>query len=186
MWGHIVLQLLPCHKSSLSQLPMSAPSTNMDECFLFNSLVIRLPYSPIFWWLWLFFFISNLLLSFFWLWRQSISTYVSILAGGLEFCKMFMFLPSIVKLFLRFCLVGAEVIWKERKCNQWGFSTSSHVMSIAPALVPGDCCLIALFFFQYCHYSLLLIWDVIMLTISSKKSILTMEKMGKGLDKEHV
>ena len=54
MWDHPVCQLLPCHKSSLPQLPISAPSTSLDECF-FNSLVVGFPYSLIFWQLWLFF-----------------------------------------------------------------------------------------------------------------------------------
>ena len=36
-------------------LPISAPPTSLDECFFFNSLVVRLPYSLIFWQFWLFF-----------------------------------------------------------------------------------------------------------------------------------
>ena len=35
-------------------LPISAPPTSLDECFFFNSLVVRLPYSSIFWQFWLF------------------------------------------------------------------------------------------------------------------------------------
>ena len=31
------------------QLPISTPSTGLDECVFFNSLVVRLPYSSIFW-----------------------------------------------------------------------------------------------------------------------------------------
>ena len=38
-----------------AQLPSSAPPTGMDECFFFNSLVVRLPYSSIFCQFWLFF-----------------------------------------------------------------------------------------------------------------------------------
>ena len=30
-------------------LPISAPPTSLDECFFFNSLVVRFPYSLIFW-----------------------------------------------------------------------------------------------------------------------------------------
>ena len=30
---------------SLPQLPVSAPPTSLSECFFFNSLVVRLPYS---------------------------------------------------------------------------------------------------------------------------------------------
>ena len=37
------------------QLPDSAPPTSLDECFFFNSLVVRLPCSLIFWQFWLFF-----------------------------------------------------------------------------------------------------------------------------------
>ena len=44
----LVLQLPPCHKSSRTWLPISAPPTGLDECFFFNSLVVRLPYSSIF------------------------------------------------------------------------------------------------------------------------------------------
>ena len=32
-----------------TRLPISAPPTGLDECFFFNSLVVRLPYSSIFW-----------------------------------------------------------------------------------------------------------------------------------------
>ena len=48
-------QLLPCHASSLPWLPVCAPPTSLDECFFFNSLVVRLPYGSIFWQFWLFF-----------------------------------------------------------------------------------------------------------------------------------
>ena len=43
---------LPCVFSAL--LPISTPSTSMDECF-FNSWVVGLPWSLIFWQFWLFF-----------------------------------------------------------------------------------------------------------------------------------
>ena len=36
-------------------MPMSHPRTGVDECFFFNSLVVRLPYSSIFWHFWLIF-----------------------------------------------------------------------------------------------------------------------------------
>ena len=61
-------------------LPLSAPPTGLDECFFFNSLVVRLPYSLIFCQFWLF-FVFKLLLSFFWLCEEA--QYVSILAGVL-------------------------------------------------------------------------------------------------------
>ena len=46
-----VLQPLPCHTSSLP--PVSNPPTGLGECF-FNSLVIGVPCSLIFWHFWLF------------------------------------------------------------------------------------------------------------------------------------
>ena len=36
-------------------LPISAPPTSLNECFFFNSLVVGLPYSSIFWLFWLLF-----------------------------------------------------------------------------------------------------------------------------------
>ena len=41
--------LPPCHACSSAQLPISAPPIGLDECFFFNSLVVRLPYNSIFW-----------------------------------------------------------------------------------------------------------------------------------------
>ena len=38
-----------------SRLPVSDPFTSLDECFLFESLVVGLPYGSIFWQFWLFF-----------------------------------------------------------------------------------------------------------------------------------
>ena len=38
-----------------AQLPVSAPPTGLDECFFFNSLVVGLPCSSIFYQFWLFF-----------------------------------------------------------------------------------------------------------------------------------
>ena len=49
-----------------TRLLISTPPTGLDECFFFISLVVRLPYSSIFWHFWLF-FVFKLLLSFFWL-----------------------------------------------------------------------------------------------------------------------
>ena len=55
MWDCPVLQLMPCHESSLAWLPISTPPTGLDECFFFNSLIVGLPYNLIFWQFWLFF-----------------------------------------------------------------------------------------------------------------------------------
>ena len=50
-----ILQLPPCHRSSLPQLSIFAPPTSLNKCFFFNSLVVSLLYSSIFWQFWLFF-----------------------------------------------------------------------------------------------------------------------------------
>ena len=50
-----ILQLPPCHRSSLPPLSIFAPPTSLNKCFFFNSLVVSLLYSSIFWQFWLFF-----------------------------------------------------------------------------------------------------------------------------------
>ena len=81
----LVLQPLPCHTSSPPRMPISAPPTGLDVCFFFNSLVVRLPYSSIFWQFWLFFcFYISCCPSFGCVRRQSVSTYASILARSLD------------------------------------------------------------------------------------------------------
>ena len=57
----LVHQPPPCCTRPLPQLPVSAPPTGLDECFL-NSLVVRLPYSLIFCQFWLFFVFKFVLL----------------------------------------------------------------------------------------------------------------------------
>ena len=70
MWGCLVhqppliLQLLPCCVSPPPKLLVSTPPTVLHECIFFNSVVVRLPYSSIFWQFCLFSFL-NLPLSFF-------------------------------------------------------------------------------------------------------------------------
>ena len=61
-------------------LPVSTPPTGPGECFFFNSLVVKLPYSLIFWQFWLFLFL-NLLFSFFWLFKESQCVYLHLLLG---------------------------------------------------------------------------------------------------------
>ena len=57
--------------------PVSAPSTGLDECFFFDSLVVGLPYSSIFLQFWLLFLLFlNLLLSFFWLCEEAQCIYL--------------------------------------------------------------------------------------------------------------
>ena len=53
MWDHLVCQPLP-HPPHPPAAPL-CPPVSLDECFFFNSLVVRLPYSSIFWQFWLFF-----------------------------------------------------------------------------------------------------------------------------------
>ena len=60
-------------------LPISAPPTGLDQCFFFNSLVVRLPYSLVLWQFW-WIFVFKLVVSFFWARRRSVSTYTFILA----------------------------------------------------------------------------------------------------------
>ena len=55
MWDILVSQPLPCHMSSWPWLPVSASPTSVEECFYFNSLVVRFLYSSIFWQFWLVF-----------------------------------------------------------------------------------------------------------------------------------
>ena len=75
---HWVLQPQPCCESS-AQLPVSAPPTGLDECVLFNSLVVGLPYSSIFCQFWLFFVFK--LLSFFWLCKEAQCVYLRLHVG---------------------------------------------------------------------------------------------------------
>ena len=51
----LVHQPLTCHTSSPPQLPIFTPPNSLDECFFFNFLVVRLPYSLIFWQFWVYF-----------------------------------------------------------------------------------------------------------------------------------
>ena len=53
-WNHLICQLLSHHMSSPTQLPISTPPISLDECFFFNSLVVGIPYTLIFWQFWLF------------------------------------------------------------------------------------------------------------------------------------
>ena len=43
-----VLQPPPCYISSPPRLPISTPTTSLNECFFFNSWLVRLPYASIF------------------------------------------------------------------------------------------------------------------------------------------
>ena len=67
-----------------TQLSMSVSPTGLDECFFFNSLVVRLPYNLIFWQVFFFFLICPFP-SFNCSRSHSLSTYASILAISLHF-----------------------------------------------------------------------------------------------------
>ena len=87
MWDCPLLQLLPhpvlqppsFQESSPPWLPLPVPPTGLNEYFFFNSLVVGLPYSSIFWKFWLFFFL-NLLLSF-WLCEEAKCIYLHLCLG---------------------------------------------------------------------------------------------------------
>ena len=69
--------LLARSVASPPQLPISAPPTSL---VFFNSLVVRLPHSSIFWQFWMFLFL-NLLLAFFWLWEEAKHIYLCLHLG---------------------------------------------------------------------------------------------------------
>ena len=62
-----------------TQLPIFTPSTILDECVFFNSLVVRLSYSSIFCQFWLFFVFK--LLSSFWLCEETQCVYLYLHLG---------------------------------------------------------------------------------------------------------
>ena len=66
--------------SPLFQAAVSAPPTGLDECVVFISLVVGLPYSLIFCQFWLF-FVFKLLLSFFWLCKEGQCIYLCLHLG---------------------------------------------------------------------------------------------------------
>ena len=71
----------PCHTSSPH---LSAPPTHLNECGFFKSLVLRLPYSSIFWKFWVLFVLRSSCNSFCDCTRRwSMSTYTSTLTGCL-------------------------------------------------------------------------------------------------------
>ena len=88
----------PCHPAAAllwvpsTWLPVSAPPTGLDECFLFNSLVVRLPYGLIFWRFWLFLFLK--LLSFFWLCEEAQRIYLFFHLGQKSIFSQFWSLGS--------------------------------------------------------------------------------------------
>ena len=77
---HLVWKLPPCCVSTLLRLLISVLPTSPDECFFFNSLVVGLLYSLIFWQFWLFLFL-NWLLSFFWLCEEAQCVYLCLHLG---------------------------------------------------------------------------------------------------------
>ena len=80
VWDLLIYQPPTCCKSSPPGCHSPPPSIGLDECFFFNSLVVRLPYSLIFCHFWLYLFL-NLLLSFFWLCEEAKSIYLCLHLG---------------------------------------------------------------------------------------------------------
>ena len=83
---HWVCQPPPCHESSPPQLPVSAPTNGLDECFFFISLVVdvhtvRFSVSS-----GCFLFLNCRCPSFGCATRHSVSTYASILARSSKLC----------------------------------------------------------------------------------------------------
>ena len=88
-WATTTASLQPPHycntTSTPPQLCPSCMNTRLDEYLFFKSLVVRPPYSSIFWQFWLFFKVSCDP-SYGCARRQSMSTYTSILARGPNSC----------------------------------------------------------------------------------------------------
>ena len=104
-----VLQLLPCHESSPPWPPVPTPPTCLDECFFFNSLVVGLPYSLIFWQFWLFFVFKFVVVLLLVVW------------GGKVYLLMLLSWPEVSGLaFLNF--------WYKHICND--LARSLHLISV--------------------------------------------------------
>ena len=117
VWDLLVLQLPPCLMSSPPQLPVSAHPISLNECFFFNSLVVRPPYSSIFWQFWLFFvfkFVVVLLL---------------VVRGGKVYLPMPLSWPEVLPIYL--FLEGKGARKGERNINLW-------LPLMPPLLVPGQ------------------------------------------------
>ena len=72
-----------CLLASLPHLLISSPTTHLDKCGFFKSLVVRLPHSSIFWQLWTLLVWGFSCNSFYGCARRwSVSTYTSILTGN--------------------------------------------------------------------------------------------------------
>ena len=68
-WDHLDHQWWPCYVCSLPQLPICAAPTSLVDCCFLNSLVVRLPFTSIFWHFWLI-FVFQLFVSFLWLLQE--------------------------------------------------------------------------------------------------------------------
>ena len=71
--------LPPFCMAPVPPLLISALLTGMDECFFFNSLVVGLPYTSIFWQFWLFFVFKFVVL--FWLCKEAKCIYLCLHLG---------------------------------------------------------------------------------------------------------
>ena len=72
MWDCPLCQPPPCCKFSLPHLPVSAPPIGLDECFFFNSLVVRLQYSSVFSQFWLLFIFKSVVVLLLVVWGSTV------------------------------------------------------------------------------------------------------------------
>ena len=83
---------LPTLPAATSLHILFTPSTGLDECFLFNSLVVWHPYSSIFLQFWLF-LVFKLVVSFFWLCEETKHIYLLLYLGWISLYFLY-FSPS--------------------------------------------------------------------------------------------
>ena len=98
--------------SLLPRLSISTSPTGLDECFFFNSLVVRLPCGSIFCQFWLFLFLNCCCSSFGCVRSYSVSTYASILvffSSPLSFLIVFIWNLSLF--FLMSLLKGLSILF---------------------------------------------------------------------------
>ena len=74
------LTTCPFHPVCWSPPLLSIPPISLDECFFFNSLVVRLPYSSIFCQFWLF-FVFKFVVVLFWLCEEAECVYLHLHLG---------------------------------------------------------------------------------------------------------
>ena len=101
-----------------AQLPISTPPTGLNECFFFNSLVVRLPYSSIFWQFWLFFVFKFVV--FLHLVVQEGEVYLPMPPSWLKSQNYLIYRCSEIRTFIHFCWECKMVqpLWKSSTVPQ--------------------------------------------------------------------